>query len=432
MEDRSNERASGRLGKGLIGNIASLGSAHVFTYLFPLLTVPYLTRTLGPTGWGILAFYQAFAGLAIQVIEYGFDWSATRAIARDRSSEHLSSALGAVLGAKISLSLLVVTASFGAAFLLPAMRRNPLMLIAALFWATGQASNLNWYFQGVERMRPVAILSIAGKSAAVIGVFVLVRVPDDAWLVLALNGAAAWAASAVGFIMASRGLDRVRFSAGSIRRALSEGRSFFVMQSAVGMYTLGNAFILGLFAAPRVVGYFATAEKLIRLLVSFLDPIARALYPRLSHLVVSHADRARVLVKRVTVACLALTIAVGVVSWILAPTIIRVAVGEGYEPSIPIFRLLCGLPLLIVPGYILGSQWMLPLGHESSFVKIVLAGGILNLCLALVFAPLLAAMGMALAVMMTEAAIAIAVIAWLRRNDLDPFTQAAPGLAGIS
>src|SRR5258706_3396286 len=67
----------------------------------------------------------------------------------------------------------------------------------------------------------------------------------------------------------------------------------FLFCSAATLYTMGNAFILGLFAAPAVVGYFAAAEKISRAVFGLFDPVRESLYPRLSHLVRESPQQAK-------------------------------------------------------------------------------------------------------------------------------------------
>lgn len=53
-----------RFKHSLTQNILALYGVHFANYLFPLITVPYLARVLGPKEWGLLAFTQAFGGIS--------------------------------------------------------------------------------------------------------------------------------------------------------------------------------------------------------------------------------------------------------------------------------------------------------------------------------------------------------------------------------
>uniref|UniRef100_UPI00124E4C95 oligosaccharide flippase family protein n=1 Tax=Acinetobacter sp. TUM15064 TaxID=2609134 RepID=UPI00124E4C95 len=49
-------------------------------YIFPLLTIPYLSRIFGPTGIGALALAQATILYLTLVVDFGFNLTVTRRI----------------------------------------------------------------------------------------------------------------------------------------------------------------------------------------------------------------------------------------------------------------------------------------------------------------------------------------------------------------
>jgi len=66
--------------KRLLSNFFSLSVLQIFTYILPLLTLPYLVRVLGVEKFGLVMFAQAFMMLFNLLVEYGFILSATREV----------------------------------------------------------------------------------------------------------------------------------------------------------------------------------------------------------------------------------------------------------------------------------------------------------------------------------------------------------------
>ncbi|WP_243028291.1 oligosaccharide flippase family protein [Thermus albus] len=424
----------GFLSGGLVPNILALYGVHVANYLFPLLTVPYLARVLGPKEWGLLAFAQAFAGYLQLVVEYGFGLSATRQVAQARDSlKGRAEILAGVLGAKLLLSLLILGLAFAIAPLLrDRFHGHTPLFWAAVFWALVGAYSPLWYFQGLERMRLVALLDVASRAVALVLLFLLVKGPEDAAKVLLLQGGASLGATALALWLAYREVPWVWPRLPLVAQALRTGFSLFLFRGAVSLYTLGNTFILGLLAPPQAVGYYAGAEKISKAFLGLFSPIGQALYPRIGHLVHEGREGVREAARlaRGGLYLLGLGgVALGAFVWLSAPLLVRVLLGAGYEEAVPVLRILAFLIPLIALSQVLGIQWMLPQGMDRPFNAIIMGAGLWNLALALLLAPRLQHLGMAMAVVVAEVWVTVAMWVYLRRRGKDPLTLAKGGEA---
>ena len=66
----------------LVKNILSLYVLQASAYLIPLITTPYLARTLGVSHFGILGIASGIIGYVSLVTDWGFGFTATREVAR--------------------------------------------------------------------------------------------------------------------------------------------------------------------------------------------------------------------------------------------------------------------------------------------------------------------------------------------------------------
>lgn len=402
-------------------NTLALYAIQITGFALPLITVPYLARTLRPEGWGLVIFVQSFAAWLTLVLEYGFNLSGTRWIARGRGDRrYVASVVSGVLGAKCILGLVLVATACLAAWLVPAFRLHPWLLVWAVVTALLYGFSPFWYFQGTERMKAPATLEVCARIGATVGIFIWVHGPGDEWVVLALQAVAGlvWVTAATFWLYRE-----VAFIPPSIQNAwltLKEAVGLFLFRSASGVYTLANSFILGLFAGPAIVGFYGTADKIIRVVVSLLHPVSQALYPRMSQLVTADSGRAASLARMTLMAVGSAGLLMGAATALAAPIMVRFLLGPGYEEVIPVLRVLALLPPVIAVGTVLGIQWALPLGLDRPFYSLVIGAGALNVVGAMVFVPRYGAMGMASSVVLAESFVMVGLfwVSWRHRSGL--------------
>jgi polysaccharide transporter, PST family len=402
------------LRNGLVQNAAALYGMQFCRKIVPLIAIPYLARTLGPSGSGTVAFVASCAGFIILLVEFGFNLSATREIARYRDCrETCSRIVAGVVGTQVLLFLVGCTGALVASRWIPILRGSSLLLSAGIFYAAAQAFSPVWFLQGMERLRIVAGLDIAGKILGLGCVFLFVHSHQDAWKALAAQTMAPALASIVSLCVMYQAVTPTFPSLAMIRESVQRAWPLFVLRSGTSLYTVANTFVLGLVAPTQFVGFFAGAERIHIAFFGFLTPIQDALYPRLSHLAVrSQADAGRLARIGAVILC-SLGLLLGGVVFAGAPLFVRVLLGPEYGQVVPALRIM-SLILPFAALAVAGTQWLLPLGRDSEVNRVILCGGLLNIVLASILAPRFMHIGVACSVTISEAFVGtgMLLLAW--------------------
>jgi polysaccharide transporter, PST family len=414
-------RSIGLLHRSLVQNVLALYSVQFVNYLLPLITIPFLTRVLGREGWGLYAFFQSFALYANTIVDYSFIMAGTRDVSRQRGDlPARADLLAGVIGAKLLLAAGTLTACLILQFLVPAFQVHPMDYWMGIFWGVSLGFNLLWYFQGMERMRTAAALDLSAKSLATAAIFLLVQSPDDTWVVFLLYAFANLLSLGVASFLVYRRVPRLRPTWRLSMQTLRTGWHLFTARLAVNIFAAGNSFILGLFAPPVTVGYFAGADKLSKASASLCDPITSALFPRLSMIVHEAPDRAVILARRSFVTMLGIGGGLSAMIYIAAPLLIRIILGPEYGDAVIILRVLSPLPLIIAMTNVFGMQWMLSLRLDKQFNANIIISVVLNIILALILAPRFEGLGMAWAVMISKVAEIVGVTLVLLKYQVHP------------
>jgi len=414
------------LGGGFVGNALGLYAVMIGSYVLPIATLVFLARLLGPRSWGSLAFMQAFAGLATLVVGYGFNFSATREVARFRDdAAHLADLLGGVLGAKVVLAGVALVLAVSISSVVPQVREQEKLLWPAMLWGLSVSFTMGWYYQGLEQMAFVARWETLARALSLAGILLLVRSAGDTWKVLVIQGVLLFGAVIVEMVFAYRNVAFRMPTPRLVWRTLRLGWSMFLFQGALSFYTVGNGFIVGLLASPVVVGYYVGGERIGKTLASLLYPITQALFPRISHLAARARGDAARLARTSLFVMGAAGCLMGLAIFAAAPSLVRVGLGAGFEQAVLVLRILALLPPLMAVSNVLGIQWMLALGLDHLVNAVVFSACVLNVSLAIILVPHYLHVGMAVAVVSSEALVAFGLYAVLKQRHLDPAAVAA-------
>jgi PST family polysaccharide transporter len=391
-------------------------------YLLPLVTVPYLARVLGPDSWGKVIFVQTFSTWLAIILDYGFNLSATREIARaQHDKEKIAEIVSGVMGAKGVLIVFAFVVSLVLFFAIPNLRQEPGLWVIGWFLAVFAGSLPLWYFQGIEQMQKVAVLDIGSRLFSTACVFVFVRGQAYGWLYLLILTMASFMSAIVALVWMYQTLSFKIPPLSQVVCTLREGFSMFLFQSAVSLYTTANIFLLGLFIPASQLAFYGSADKINKIVLSFTQPMSQVLFPRVNVLIWEAPKKAA----RVVRYCLALMAFMGImmalILFMYASFTIKLLFGEQYSETVSLLRILALTIPFIALSSVLGIQWMLPLQLDKTFNTIIIGAGITNVLLALFIVPHYGAVGMAWLLVFSESLVFSAMIFNLLIRKLDPF-----------
>lgn len=387
-------------------------------YLASFITLPYLLRVLGPETYGTLTFYQVVMGYVVLFADYGFPLTAPRDVAQS-SEEEIPRVFSAVLGTRLGLMAAGVAFVCVMVLFLPEATGAELLLwmLPAL---VGSALFPSWYFQGIQRMKYITILSVTARCLGAAGVFLWVRGGQDvrwAAFFLAVPQLIAGILSLGLLLVRARGLFG-RPSWEMMRRELAGGWSVFLSTLFMQAYTNGNLLILRLFTDDYVVGCYAAAHKFIEAVKGLLVPISNAVYPHVSQLAMQSREQAVSFLRRMLLMVGGGMGAASVVACVGAEEIIFLLMGKVYPESVAILRILSLVPFLVGVSNVLGIQTMLAFRLQQSFQRIVMYSAVLNVCVVWWMILLWQGVGLAVTTVMVEGFVTLAMAVALHRARL--------------
>jgi PST family polysaccharide transporter len=388
----------------LVYNFSWLGIIQVCNFLLSLVVIPYTIRIVAPEGFGVIAVAQVVVFYLSVTTDYGFNRTAIRDVALYKNDrQRISKVFSTVIVSKLLISIIAFIVLLALVAIVPLFRTHYKLYLLAFSFVIGQAVLVNWFFQGLEKMKYMAVASLFSRLLFVGLVFLFIKQKDDAPLYLFFMGVGNIAAGLVS-IYAARRMYKLHFilpTRSDIAFEIKEGWQVTVSNLSMTTIQYIGIFILRIFTNDIVVGYYSIAEKIYFAMKLMLDVFSQAAYPRVCRLLQQGIDRVKEFFRRTYLPFLATVFAGAAFIFICSPWIIKFFAGHPNDYTSLLLRLLC-FAVIIVCANIPACLVLLAGDHKKNYMRIFSIGTLVCIIANISLDPFFDAKGTVIAVLITE------------------------------
>ncbi|MFA8300212.1 MAG: oligosaccharide flippase family protein [Hyphomicrobiales bacterium] len=269
----------------MIVNFFSLSVIEVIAKLSPWITLPYVTYIIGLEKFGLVTFADAFAAYFLTIVDYGFAFSATRDVSKNRENKNkVKEIYSNVFSAKIILLLVAVIIYFSLIKFIPSLNSNFELYLFSFFVVIANLFYPKYLFQGLEDMKFIAIFDVSTQILRVIAIFLFLKNADDYILVPLFTGGSAILAGvfATCFIYIKYSIYPKAVPVKTAFSELKNGFNIFINQLLPNLYTNTSTVLLKIICSESVVGIYGAAQKVIGIGVSLLSVLSKVFFPRIA------------------------------------------------------------------------------------------------------------------------------------------------------
>lgn len=400
--------------KSLTVNVIMNVINQVSGVLFPLVTFPYVARVLQPEGIGMVNFAQAIVGYFIMVASLGIPLYGTREVAKVRDNKQKLSQLVAELFVLNMVMTLVGFAAFAIFMIFSAKAAAD----PVLFWVCTLPMLLapvgfNYLFGGLEEFTFVTLRTIAFRLLTLAAIFLFINNPSDYWVYALIMGLNAVGANLVNLFFARKflALRLIDFGKLQIWKHLRPVLLVFSLGAVISIYTSLDKVMLGYLTNEAEVGYYAVADRLIKVVVMLVTTLGTVLLPRVSYYLennkVEEYSRLANFSLRV-IFFLCLPAAAGL--FVLAAPLVQLFAGDAFVTASPLVQIMGLNVVFVAMSNFMGYQVLYPQNKERLLVISVVFGAVTNFILNWFFIPRWHAMGAAMATLIAEASVTTAQV----------------------
>ena len=162
--------------------------SHFSDYLLSFLTLPFIARAIGPEELGLVGFTQLYGALILLIMEFGSSLMAVREVVKKKGNiTFLRSFVSEIISFKIMLIPLVFFISIITYSFIPLFNGAYHYLFIATLGSISQGLAPTWYFEGLEKMKLLAISKTFFRLISFIAIVLFVNSSSDGWMVIGIN-----------------------------------------------------------------------------------------------------------------------------------------------------------------------------------------------------------------------------------------------------
>jgi len=396
------------LRKNIVSNFILTAS----TILFPLITFPYITRTLSNASIGKVFFIDAFTQYFIIFSAIGIPFYGVREVARIKNDvERRSKLVIELLLLQVILSVVFSSLFIGIHFFIPQLKGSWDLIKISCLTIIANAFLIEWFYQGIENFAYITKRSLIIKVLSVVSILVLVKADHDYTIYyLILSAVVLFNA------MLNTGNYFKKFHAKfndklNVKQHLKPLLILFSINVSVSIYAILDTVILGFLTSDKDVSLYNVPLKLVKMYWLVVSGVGTTLIPRMSALFVEKdVDGISALLSKSLSIVFLLTLPFCFFCIFFSKEILFLIAGEKYLHATLVIKILSVVPLIIGVCNVMGTQFLLPIGHERKILYATIIGLIISLAFNFALIPHLKSEGAAITCVLAEGAVCLFMV----------------------
>lgn len=385
--------------------------------VFPILTIPYVSRILLADGMGKVNFAQGVINYFIMLASLGIPMYGVRAVAKERDDKEKLSQLVFELLIIICISTFIVFLLF-LIFLNFSNRAKSekelfiIMSMSIIFTNLG----VEWFYQGIEDYTYITKRSVMFNIISFFLLFLIVKEKSDYVKYAFTLVFSACGSGILNFFNLRKHIYYKKKYKLNIKRHIKPIIIVLCFSIATSIYINLDSVMLGYLADDRSVGIYTLSMKFIKIVVVLVTTLGGVLIPRISYYIEKSLVED---FKRVSKLSANFTLMLGIPSIVgivfLAPEIVTIFGGQDFTDSILCMRI--ATPIILFLGFsnLIGMQIMYPYGEEKSVLISVIVGAMVSFGMNSILIPRFNHIGAAIATVVAEGSVLVVQLILVRK-----------------
>lgn len=385
----------------------------IFIVLVPLITVPYLSRVLGPKTYGIYSSVNNTVQFLMIFCILSVSYVGMRTISRTRTygtPQELTNAFWGlwyfqgIAGIITILVTVFVATVFHVQYWFYILLMVPYLISAQV--------DISWFFQGLADFGRVVLKNTAVKLVSVVLILLWVKSPADLWKYLLIMSVSTMLGSFVFWFDIWRYVGKPIAHFYKFKQTAIAIGTLMIPQIATQIYTSLDKPILGWFSNSTQVSFYDNSQRISNMILGVITSISLVIMPKMA----SEGKKVqKIVMKKSLEATVMLGTLFAVIIMANTKQFVPFFFGNKYVPMTPLMFWFTLTIIMIPTGGVFANQFALANQRDKDYAVPVVIGAILEIVLSYLLDRPYGAGGAMIAILITEAVVLILRL-WVVRD----------------
>ncbi len=359
----------------------------ILAMIIPILTAPYLARTIGADGIGVYSYTYSVIYYFMLLTMLGINNYGNRTVAKAREDKNkLSKTFISIYTIQLASGLLMLVLYL--AFVLAFDNQNRIIALLQTPFMISAILDINWLFFGLEDFKKTVTRNSIVKIANVILIFLLVKNTNDVWKYTIIMSGMTCISQLIlwGFARKKIKFEKVKIC--EIKKHLKPVFILFIPVIAVSLYKMMDKIMLGSISGMTEVGLYENAEKITNIPLAIITALGTVMLPRISNIIAKgENEKVKKYISKSMkfIAFSSLVTSAGLIA--IGQKFSLLFLGDEFEKAGTLILLLsCTLPIISFAN-VIRTQYLIPKEKDNIYITSVFLGAIVNLAMNAILIP---------------------------------------------
>ena len=352
----------------------------MLTYVFPLITVSYISKRLGVDNVGIYSYTYSIVYMFMLAGMLGINNYGNREIAKVRDNKkELSFVFWSIY--RLQLMLVGIAIIGYLSYLLLWCKTYKGIAIIQGIYLLSVCFDVNWFYFGLEKFRLTITRNCIIKVASLLLILCFVRTQNDLGVYTFIMAGSTVASQLYLVVSLYKYVDSAKPTICDSLKHLKGCAVLFIPVLSFGIYRVMDKTMLGSLSTVTELGYYENAERLINIPISIINALGTVMLPRMAYLIQNKTSDSKKTIYASMKLALLLASVMASGLYLISDDIAVVLFGREFLKSGSIIRALSITILASAWANVIRTQYLIPMRMDSTYVLSTIGGAVVNLVL---------------------------------------------------